>query len=515
MIAQREGEPASTGRLVAGVDSSTQSCKVELRLLPGGELRASASHPHPPASPPSSEQNPQAWWDAFVAAFRAAMEQAGVSGAQIAGISVAAQCHGLVPLDEQMQVLRPAKLWNDTTSASHVEQLRRQIGDQLFIERVGSLPTSAFTLGKLAWLAEKEPDAFDALHCVLLPHDYLTWRLTGARVTDRSEASGTGYFDARAGEYLYDVLETIDDGATNGTGKRKKWEQMLPTVLGPDQSAGTLRPEALAELGLEEAQHPVIVGPGGGDQHLSAVGLGIAPGDVVYSFGTSGVVFGTQVDSVQDPQGHVNGVADCLGGYLPLVCTLNASRVLDTFCDLLAVDHAGLSDLALAASPQSNGPVLAAYLDGERTPDRPRATGILAGLTNNTTREELARAVYEGVVLGLVTGQEHLERVGVSTRGRTIAVGGGARSQATVQLLADVLGKTVLSAETTEPVARGAAVQAAAVVQGRTVREQARLWAPHSWVSASPRETRREVCRVYRSLAQVDLMDGIPMLEET
>ena len=488
------------GGLVAGVDSSTQSCKVELRRLEDGAVVATGSAPHPPVSPPRSEQHPEQWWSALVSAFSAAVRAAGPGAGPVRAISVAAQCHGLVVLDADDRVVRPAKLWNDTTSTPELEELRARIGDDVLIRRTGSLPTAAFTLSKVAWLARHEPAAFARVRRMMLPHDYLTFRLTGRAVTDRSEASGTAYFDAAQGAYLLEHLELVAD---------RDWEPMLPTVLGPDDVAGEVLGDVLVELGLtgRHVDGPVLVGAGGGDQHATALGLGVRPGDVVYAFGTSGVVMALSADPVHDPEGHVDGVADLTGGYLPLVSTLNAARTTDTFARLLGATHAELSALALAADPGVTGPVLCAYLDGERTPNRPDASGLLTGLRTSTSREELARAAYEGVVFGLLAGQRHLERVGVATSGRVLAVGGGARSPAYPQVLADVVGRPVLSADAPESTARGAAVQAAAVALGTPVTVQRDRWAPATELAAEPRGDRTDAWRRYRSAAVVTALD--------
>jgi xylulokinase len=453
--------------VVAGVDSSTQSCKVELRDLDGGRLLGRGSAPHPPAFAPSSEQHPDDWWRAFDQALTGAVAAAGVARDDIAAMSVAAQCHGLVPLDAGDDVIRPAKLWNDTTSAPQLSRLRERIGAEAWIRAVGSLPTAAFTIGKLAWFAEHEPDGFARLARICLPHDWLTLRLTGQHVTDRSEASGTGYWSASRG-YLDEYLALVDPA--------RDWAPMLPRVLGPDEPAGTAR-----ELGLH-----AVVGPGGGDQHAAALGLAVEPGDVVYTIATSGVVFTTAADPVFDTSGIVDGVADCAGGYLPLVSTLNAARVTDWLAGILGVDHGTLAAMALAADPLSS-PVLAAFLDGERKPDRPGARGLLAGLTSGTTREELARAAHDGVLLGLVRGEARMNAAGIATAGRVLITGGGARSPAYRQILADLTGREVMVADADEATARGAAVQAAAVLTGTPVQEVRAAWAPHTSVVASPR----------------------------
>lgn len=210
---------------------------------------------------------------------------------------------------------------------------------------------------------------------------------------------------------------------------------------------------------------------------------------------------------MHDPLGFVNGVADMTNGFMPLICTLNAAKVTDTFARILGVDYNELTRLALAAPPTEVGPSLAAFLDGERTPNRPGANGILAGITTETTREEIARAAYEGVIFGLVTGQHHLERLGVQTSGRIIAVGGGAKSAAYTQLLSDALQRPVLTADAPEATARGAAVQAAAIWSKRPVTEVRTEWAPRTEVVATPRPVQRDAFAAYEAVAAVTQLD--------
>lgn len=479
-------------QVVCGVDTSTQSCKVEFFALEDGRRIAGAAAAHPPVAPPRSEQNPHAWWDAFVSAFRGALAQAG--DVSVRAISVAGQCHGMVPLDATGEVIRDAKLWNDTTTDAELRSLTERIGAEQLIATTGSLPTAAFTLSKVAWFARNEPEQFARLATIVLPHDYLTYRLTGVFATDRSEASGTGYFNPATNAYLLDHLALIDD--------TKNWAAMLPEVLAPDGIAGMTTAGAMAQLGIAE---PALVSAGGGDQHASALGLGIAEGDAVFAFGTSGVVFSTTPEPVRDPSGLVNGVANLTGGFLPLVCTLNGAKVIDTFARLMGTDHDELSALALQAG--DDGPVLAAFLDGERTPNRPLAAGLLADLTTETTREQLARAAYEGVVFGLVAGREHFERCGVATDGEVIAIGGAARSTATRQILADALGKPVHLVDAPEAVARGAAVQAAAVLGGASIMELAEAWKPERRLAAEPRANSAERFARYAEVAAVDTLD--------
>ncbi|GAB3811464.1 xylulokinase [Tessaracoccus terricola] len=481
--------------VVAGVDSSTQSCKVELRTVDGFELVASRTAAHPQTSPPVSEQDPQAWWTALVAAFRAALAER--PDAEVMAVSIAGQCHGLVALDAAGEVIRPAKLWNDTSSDGELRKLIGNLGPEAFIERTGSLPTAAFTIGKVAWLFANEPDNAERMATMLLPHDYLTYRLTGEFVTDRSEASGTGYFDPDRNEYAFELLRAVSSD--------RDWETMVPRVAGPDEVIGTVLPDAAAELGIKPG---AVVGAGGGDQHASAVGLGLTTGQMCIALGTSGVVFSPTPDPVRDPTGLLNGVAAMQGGFLPLACTLNSTRVTDTFARLLGVDHEELARLALAADEE--GPVLVAFLDGERTPNRPRSSGLLADITADTTREQLARAAYEGVVWGLLVCAELLAEAGVHTSGPALAVGGGARSAAYAQFLADALGRPIDVAETEQAVARGAGLQALALATGRPLTELMQELAPERTRVAEPRPRSERRWARYRQAAAVDALDAAP-----
>ncbi len=476
--------------VLVGVDSSTQSTTVALHDASSGQLLATASAPHTATFPPVSEQNPAEWWAALGTALDRAKSSAGISGSDVAGISVAAQCHGLVPMDASGEVVRPAKLWNDTTSAAQSERLRGALSIVDWVERVGSLPPPAFTISKLAWLAENEPENFARLNRVALPHDWLTLRLSGQFVTDRSDASGTGYFSAARGRYDEGILGMVDSG--------RDWIPMLPAVHAPGEAAGVIRADVADELGISRR---AIVGPGSGDQHAGAVGLGVEEGDVVFVFGTSGVVYGLSRTEVHDPRGDVNSVADAAGGFQPLVCTLNAAKVTDTFARILGVDHNELARLALDAPREHDRPVLAPYLDGERTPDRPRARGLLGGLSTSTSREQIALAAFEGVVLGLVEGHDSLERLGVKTGARVLATGGGSSSPAYLQVLADSLGRPVHTVNASQPVARGAAIQIAAILGDVPIQQVREAWTPSTALAAGPRDKGTGIRDRYRTIS--------------
>ena len=423
--------------LVAGVDSSTSACKVQVRDADTGELVASGRAPHPATTPPRSEQDPADWWSAFVTALGEHRPDA---------IAVAGQQHGLVVLDEGGNVLRPAKLWNDTESAPDAEALVDRLGPEAWAEACGSVPVASFTITKLAWLRRVEPETFDRVARVLLPHDWLTHRLTGGFTTDRGDASGSGWWSPAEGRYRPDLLGLV--------GADEAW---LPRVLEPREPAGEWQ--------------GAVVAPGTGDNMAAALGLGLRPGDLALSFGTSGTAFAVSERPSADASGTVAGFADATGRFLPLVCTLNATKVTDAVARLLGVDHAGFDQLALAGS--SDGLTLLPYFDGERTPNLPDATGTLTGLRSDVSREQLARAAVEGVVGNLLAGAEAL---GVDAR-RVHVIGGGAQSAAYLEVVADLTGLPVVVPAEDELVARGAALQAAAVLHDRPFEDLREAWA--------------------------------------
>ncbi|MEM9466393.1 MAG: xylulokinase [Actinomycetota bacterium] len=446
--------------LVAGVDSSTQSCKVEIRDLDSGEVVAIGRASHPSTTPPRSEQDPQSWWEALVAAFA----DAGPPTGEIAGIGVGGQQHGLVVLDADDRPLRPAKLWNDTESAPNADRLVGAVGADTWARRVGSVPVAAFTITKLAWLVEHEPDVIPRIAKVMLPHDYLNLRLTGVHATDRGDASGSGWFDAAAGECADELLALV--------GGRDDWADLVPSVIEPTTVLGAVSTDAAAALGVPAG---IPVGPGSGDNMAAALGLGLQPGDAALSLGTSGVVYAASATSTADPSGAVAGFADATGAFLPLVCTLNATKVTDTVAGWLGLDQEAFAAAALAAPSGANGAVLTPYFDGERTPNLPDATGTVEGLRNDTTPADLARAAHEGVLRGLLFGLDALTAAGASVDGGLHLIGGGAKSPAYRQILADLHGAPIRVPDADETVATGGAVQAAAVL-GRSFADTAAAW---------------------------------------
>ena len=467
--------------LVVGVDSSTQSCTIEIRDADTGLLKATGRAPHPPTHPPVSEQHPDQWWEAFQLALKNAVKELENNSlgsvSDIAAISVSAQCHGLVMLDSAGSPLRAAKLWNDTESSVQCTRMIEEYTMASWVEAIGSAPTAAFTITKLAWVAEHEPQLLPQIQKVLLPHDYMTFRLTGRAVTDRSDASGTGYFTAHESRWRPDLLERFVSPDIN-------WADLLPEVLSPSEPAGSILTTVAKELGLTPG---IIVGPGAGDQHAGALGVGMQNGDVLFSLGTSGVVMTESATPVFDPEGFVNGVADAAGGYLPLVCTLNSTKVTDTMSKWLGVSVEELGHLALSRDPHPHRPVFLPYMDGERSPNKPFATGIIGGLTNDVERSDLARSAFEGVLLGLAWGLGRIKGSGASIQGEVVVVGGGAKSHAYRQILADILQKPVHIKEVQEATARGACIQAAAVLRGESVECVRDEWKPKILTTVEPR----------------------------
>jgi xylulokinase len=479
--------------VVAGIDSSTQSCTIVLRDADTGETIASASAPHPPTTPPASEQHPRAWWQAMEQAF------AQLPTGDVQALSIGGQGHGLVVVDAAGQVVRPAKLWNDTTSAPEARELVAHLGPAAWAERTGSVPVAAFTITKLLWLRRHDADSYARLHRVMLPHDWLNYRLTGRQATDRSDASGTCYFSPAAGTYDLDLLALVDGD--------RDWAPALSSVTPPDEAVGGITAWTAEQLHLPPG---ALVAAGANDNPASALAFGLRTGDLLVSLGTSGTVFSPHPTPVADPSGAVNGNADATGAFLPLICTLNATKVTDLAARLLGVSHDQLADLALAAPSRPDRAILQPFIDGERVPDRPAARGLLAGMRSDMSREELARAAFEGVLFGLYEGLCALERVGVQTNGRLLVTGGGARSPAYRQFLADIFDRPVHYVDVGDSAAVGAAVQAAAVLSGARVSDVTVAWAPTPKVVAEPRAGERtdEVRERYRHLVRTEALDA-------
>jgi xylulokinase len=420
--------------LVAGVDLATQSTKVVVCDADTGTVLRSGQAPHPDAT----EVDPAVWLRAYRSASDGLLD--GVSAVAVGG-----QQHGMVCLDEHGEVVRPALLWNDTRSAADGADLVAELGGPAAWARtVGSVPVASFTVTKLRWFARAEPGLADRTASVVLPHDWLTDVLRGGRAptTDRGDASGTGYWSPVSCAYRPELVELA-------FGR----ELALPRVAGPSEAVG-------------ETPGGALLAAGTGDNMAAALGLGLGPGEAVVSIGTSGTVFAVAEHPVADPSGAVAGFADATGRYLPLVCTLNAARVLTATASLLGVPLSTVDDLALSAEPGAAGLTLLPYLDGERTPNLPDARGLLAGLTRaNATPANLARAAVEGMLCGLADGLDALRGHNVPVD-RILLIGGGAGSAAVRALAPALFGVPVAVPDPAEYVALGAARQAAWALSG-------------------------------------------------
>lgn len=435
--------------LVAGVDSSTQSCKVVIRDSQTGLLVRSGRAAHPNGT----EVDANAWF----AALLEAIEAAGGLG-DVEAVSIGGQQHGMVLLDSAGRVIRKALLWNDTRSASTAQELIDHFGAQRLVELTGSVPVASFTSTKVLWVLRNEPEIAAQVAAVCLPHDWLSWRLAGygpeaestlgpdltKLTTDASDASGTGYFNPVTGEYLDEIWQFILGRVP-----------VLPAVVEPGDWA--FAPNDKNSFGIA---------CGAGDNAAAALGLGADVGDVVVSLGTSGTVFAVTDRAVADATGTVAGFASASGSFLPLVCTLNAARVMDSFAGLLAISHSELGELALQAPPGSDGVVVVPYFEGERTPNLPDATGAITGLTlANNTRPNLSRAAIEGMLCGLADGFAVLAQHGVACK-RILLIGGAAANPAVQAIAAQVFGVDIVVPTAGEYVADGAARQAAHALTG-------------------------------------------------
>ena len=454
--------------IVAGVDSSTQSVKVVLRDADTGELEAQVSEPHPDGT----EVDPRAWELALESAL------AKVGKYKIDAISIAGQQHGMVALDKNGEVIRKALLWNDTRSASAAEDLNREIPD-IHI-RTGSRLVASFTASKVRWLHDAEPDNANKLAAVALPHDWLSWRLSGSKnldslFTDRSDASGTGYFNPEANSYDLEIMERVRSG---------KSAFLAPKVLMPNEFGG-------------ETTSGVPIAAGAGDNAGAALGLGAKVGDLVISLGTSGTAFAVSANPTKDPTGEVAGFADATGNFLPLACTLNAAKVLSSIAKMLNVSLDEFSELALSAKSGAGGIRLLPHFDGERTPNRPNARGNFLGITNeNLTRENLARAAIEGVVAGMVYAANSLKREGFLQM-RMLLIGGAAKSPAVQEITAEMFASVIHLPDAGEYVADGAARQAAWVLSGKS---EIPNWQRGNLKTIQPKSSEKELVENYLEL---------------
>ncbi|MFE5752273.1 xylulokinase [Streptomyces massasporeus] len=472
---------AAEGPLVVGVDSSTQSTKALVVDASTGRVVASGQAPHTVSSGAGRETDPRQWWDALCEA----LHQCGEAAHEAAAVSVGGQQHGLVTLDGRGEPVRPALLWNDVRSAPQARRLTEELGGAKFwADRTGSVPAASFTVTKWAWLAEHEPEAVRATKAVRLPHDYLTERLTGQGTTDRGDVSGTGWWASGTEAYDEEILAHVGlDPA------------LLPRVVRPGEVAGTVHSHDLP------FSKGTLVAPGTGDNAAAALGLGVRPGVPVMSLGTSGTVYAVSRHRPADPSGTVAGFADARGDWLPLACTLNCTLAVDRVAALLGLDR--------EAVEPGTAVTLLPYLDGERTPNLPHASGLLHGLRHDTTGGQLLQAAYDGAVHSLLGALDLVLDEDADRSEPLLLIGGGARGRAWQQTVLRLSGRPVQVPEAKELVALGAAAQAAGLLTGEDPAAVARRWG----TAAGP--VLDAVDRDEETLARIAgvLSDAAPLLE--
>jgi len=465
--------------LYIGIDSGTQSTKAIVLDLEQKKVVAEARAPHRlidglPVG--HMEQHPQDWTAALDAVILEVAAR--VDRARVRGIGVSGQQHGFVPLDEKGAVIRPAKLWCDTSTVDECALLTKKLGGaKAVIRKVGLLFLPGFTAPKILWLKRHEPQNYRRLRHVLLPHDYLNFHLTGNFFMEYGDASGTALLDVRRRIWSKEAVAAIDRNLAD-------W---LPPVSGSHLPAGMLRPDLARKYGLST---DVVVSAGGGDNMMGAIGTGnVTPGVVTASFGTSGTIYAYASRPVVDPRGEIAAFCSSTGGWLPLLCTMNVTTVTGQVRALFGYDHAAL-DAAVAATPAgADGLVLLPYLEGERTPNVPEGSGVWLGLNKKTLQAgHLARAAMEGATMGMNYGLRRLADLGVKAKEIRVT-GGGARSPVWRQLMADIFGVPVVAMVEDEGAALGGALQAAwctALLDG----EKARLTALTRGVVALDESTR-------------------------
>src|SRR5687768_4663582 len=438
--------------LVIGIDSGTQSTKTLVVDAKNGKVLGGASEAYdllPNLPPGAKEQHPQTWRDATLKTIRKALKQAGVKSAEIKAIGVSGQQHGFVPLDENGEVIRPAKLWCDTSTTAECDEIMEKLGGfKATVREIGNAVLPGFTASKILWLKKNEPKNFARLASVLLPHDYLNFWLTGEKFMEYGDASGTALLDVRKRKWSRAVLDAIDP----------ELESKLPPLISSDRPAGTLQPSTAKELGLSA---DVLVSAGGGDNMMGAIGTGnTSPGVITASFGTSGTIYACAGKPVIDPKGEIAAFCDSTNQWLPLLCTMNVTVATEMVRNDFKLDHAKFNSVATSAPPGCDGLLLLPYLEGERTPNIPAGTGVFFGVTTRTfTAEHFARAAMEGVTLGMNYGLQRLRELGVEPT-QIRATGGGAKSKLWRQIMADVFNAEVVTLKVSEGAAYGAALQA-------------------------------------------------------
>lgn len=437
--------------LYIGIDSGTQGSKVVVLDRGSGSIVAEAYAPHDMIENNQGrrEQKPIWWITACTKALKQALSKVDAKAVRAMGVS--GQQHGMVALTASGEVIRPAKLWCDTETAPQCESITARMGGtDKVIGHIGNAVAAGFTASKIAWMSEHEPQNFDRLATVLLPHDYVNYWLTGERKAECGDASGTAYFDVRSRTWSEELLAAVDP-----TGKLK---ECLPQLIESHEPVGTVRPELADELGLG---HDVLVASGGGDNMMGAIGTGnVVPGVVTASLGTSGTIYAHAQEPVVDPQGELAAFCSSTGGWLPLICTMNVTVSTELVKSVVGMNNDELNERAVKAPIGSEGVLLLPFFNGERTPALPDATASITGLSrHNFTKQNLCRAFMEGPTLGLRYGLDVFRRLGVAPE-QIRLIGGGARSALWRQMAADVFACPVVCPAGDEAGALGGAIQA-------------------------------------------------------
>lgn len=444
----------TTQQLFLGIDCGTQGTKAIILDAVSGQVLGQGAAPHTMISGANGrrEQDVQQWLDAFTIATRQALQSANVDGQSILGIGVSGQQHGLVLLDDQGQVLRPAKLWCDTeTSAENDRLLQHLGGEKGSLERLGVAIAPGYTVSKLLWTKEQHPGLFARIARILLPHDYLNFWLTGRCCSEYGDASGTGYFNVRTRQWDLQLLRDIDASG--------RLQAALPELIDAHEAVGTLLPSVAEHLGINP---DAVVASGGGDNMMGAIGTAnIRPGAITMSLGSSGTVYAYgDVPSVS-PDASVATFCSSSGGWLPLICTMNLTNATGAIRELFNLDLPQFNQLVAQSPIGADGVSLLPFFNGERVPALPHATGSLHGLTlDNLTQANLCRAAVEGTTFGLRYGLDLLRQNGLQSQ-RICLIGGGSKSAVWRQIVADIMNTPVICTEQSEAAALGAAIQAA------------------------------------------------------
>jgi xylulokinase len=438
--------------LLIGIDSGTQSTKALVVDAKTGKVLGSGAQAYdliPNLPPGAKEQHPHTWRDATAGAIRQALRGAKANAAEVKAIGVSGQQHGFVPLDKDGEVIRPAKLWCDTSTAAECAQITETLGGlKKTLKALGNAVSPGFTAGKILWLKNHEPKNFARLASVLLPHDYLNFWLTGEKVMEYGDASGTALLDVRKRKWSGAVLEAIDADLAS----------KLPRLISSDQPAGTLQASTAKQLGL---QPDVLVSAGGGDNMMGAIGTGnTREGVVTASFGTSGTIYACSEKPVVDPEGEIAAFCDSTNRWLPLLCTMNVTVATEMMRQDFEYTHETFASKAASVPAGSHGLMLLPYLEGERTPNIPDGTGVMLGINQRTfSASHYCRAAMEGVTLGMNYGLRRLAELGMKPT-QIRATGGGAKSKVWRQIMADIFNTEVVTLKVTEGAAYGAALQA-------------------------------------------------------